>query len=311
MIERLEFRAMGCGMSASLDGKAPLPALQRRLQNVPVWFEEWEASLSRFRPESELSELNRSAGQAVPVSKTLWDVFVAARTACEETGGLVNPAVLPSMQAAGYDRSFTELNLNASQAMAVIAPPAPLGLSEAVQANPLVQTLTLSAGTGLDFGGIAKGWAAWQTAERLRPFGAALVDAGGDLAISGLRPGGELWEIGVMNPLQPENDLLYLALGRCGVATSGRDYRRWQAGGRMQHHIIDPRTGLPAETDVLAATVVAPDTATAEAAAKTVLILGSRDGLKWLEQRPGLAGLVVFEDGRWMGSARMEKYIWN
>jgi thiamine biosynthesis lipoprotein len=81
------------------------------------------------------------------------------------------------------------------------------------------------------------------------------------------------------------------------VATSGRDYRRWKQDGRWNHHIIDPRTGEPAVTDVLTATVVAPNVMEAEMAAKVVLILGSREGLEWLERRSGYAGLVVQETG--------------
>jgi thiamine biosynthesis lipoprotein len=96
-----------------------------------------------------------------------------------------------------------------------------------------------------------------------------------------------------------------------GIATSGRDYRRWYKNGVWQHHIIDPRTNRPAQTDVLSATVVASFASLAEMAAKTVLIMGSLDGLRWLEKHPGFAGLVVLDDGTTLHSRRWINHIWR
>jgi thiamine biosynthesis lipoprotein len=93
-----------------------------------------------------------------------------------------------------------------------------------------------------------------------------------------------------------------------GLATSGTDYRRWQLGGRWYHHILDPRTGRPAVTDVLTATVVAPSAARAEVAAKASLILGSQAGLAWLQARPELAGCLVLEDGRVLRTESLAAY---
>jgi thiamine biosynthesis lipoprotein len=95
------------------------------------------------------------------------------------------------------------------------------------------------------------------------------------------------------------------------VATSGRDYRRWRRNGVWQHHIIDPRTNRPAKTDVLCATVIAPSACQAEMAAKTLLIMGSLEGLRWLEARPTFAGLVVLEDGTTLHSRRWLEHIWR
>lgn len=135
----------------------------------------------------------------------------------------------------------------------------------------------------LDLGGIAKGWAADIAAQRLAKAGPALIDAGGDIAVSGPMADGSPWPIAIANPFAPEDSLGLLLLVRGAVATSGRDYRRWTRGGVEQHHIIDPRTGQPAQTDVLSATIVAPDGPAAEMAAKVALILGSQAGLAWLD----------------------------
>jgi thiamine biosynthesis lipoprotein len=162
----------------------------------------------------------------------------------------------------------------------------------------------------LDFGGMAKGWAADQAARRLSSVAPALVDAGGDIAVSDAMASGEAWPIAIADPFKADADLDLLMVNRGGVATSGRDYRRWQREGKWLHHIIDPRTGAPAETDVLTATVIGPTTAEAEVAAKVALILGSQTGMQWIEARPELAGLLVLENGQVVRSRRLDKYMW-
>ena len=98
-MNRLEFRAMGSQILAVVDGETA--RAEARLAEVPRWFEAWEERLSRFRPESELSRLNRSAGREVPVSRVLWDVIEAALEAAQSTGGIVRPTVLEALVAAG------------------------------------------------------------------------------------------------------------------------------------------------------------------------------------------------------------------
>jgi thiamine biosynthesis lipoprotein len=277
------------------------------LDEVPTWFEDWEQTLSRFRPDSELSRLNRTFDQYIRVSDTLWDVFQYALSAETITNGLVTPTVLDAMLNAGYDQSFDTLPRHQSQ----------YGLQVPSAVNPLSiiiwdeksQTICLPYGVRLDFGGVAKGWAAHQTAERLKEYGPALMNAAGDIAIASSLAGGIPWEIGVRNPFRESTDFETLKLKRCGVATSGRDRRRWNQNGLPRHHIIDPNTGRPAETDVMTATIVAPTVMEAEAAAKTVLILGSEEGLKWIESDPTLAGIIVLENGHTFYSQRISEYL--
>jgi thiamine biosynthesis lipoprotein len=169
------------------------------------------------------------------------------------------------------------------------------------------RTVRLPAGMRLDFGGVAKGWAAHQAMRRLEAHGPALVDAGGDIAMSGGQRSGEPWKIAIENPRQAGKNIGVLHVGRAGVATSGVDYRRWKQGDRWSHHIIDPRTGRPAETDILTATIVAPNVLEAEWAAKAVLIQGSRAGMAWLAERPIYAGLIVLQNGAVLRSESLRR----
>jgi len=298
---------MGSHMLAVLDSDS-LEA-ESALQTVPDWFEIWEQSLSRFRADSELSCLNRAGGQPVAVSETLWEVFQAARQTEQETAGLVRPTLLDALLQAGYDRSFEALTpQNAPSRSASYEFPA---LAEQVTCDPARRSLNLGDGRHLDLGGVAKGWAAEKAVQRLKPYGSALVDAGGDIAVSGPRPDGQPWAIGVSDPFHPETNIATLLLEQGSVATSGTDYHRWKQGKLWNHHIIDPRSGLPANTDLLTVTVVAPNAIRAEAAAKAVLILGSSSGMDWLEADPDLAGLMVLQFGGIRHSRRMAEFIWR
>lgn len=302
------FRAMGCQMKAMIDSDSPHAA--EALQEVPRWFASWERCLSRFREDSELSHLNRRAGVPTRVSATMWEVLRAALLAAQLSEGLVVPTVLPALEAAGYDRPFEQVSMGGPWET-VYAWKTPPCAWQRVHLDPERRTVTLPHGVRLDLGGIAKGWAADSVVRRLKPYGPALMDAGGDIAVSGPMRNGQPWPIGVADPRPAPTGFLahppllgVIWLARGGVATSGRDVRRWRRGDEVQHHLIDPRTGQPARTDILTVTVVAPSAYEAEIAAKVVFILGSQEGLAWLEKRPGTAGLVVREDGEVLWSSR-------
>jgi FAD:protein FMN transferase len=309
MNHKIEFRAMGCRMIAVVDTlpNKPEPVL---LQQTPAWFEEWEQSLSRFRADSELNKFNLLAGWPVPVSETFWDVFQVAREAEQASGGLVTPIILEALVEAGYDRSF-DLMPKALPTPALRPWYAANSLAE-VFLDENDHSICMPIDMRLDFGGVAKGWAAHQAAKLLAGYGAALVSAGGDISIVGEQFDGRPWPVSIDNPFEPGEMLGLLMLpGSCGVATSGTDYRRWLQGGRLSHHIIDPRTGIPAQTDLVAATVVAPDAMQAEMGAKVALISGSDRGLEWIEARPEMAALLVRETGEVLLSEKMKAYFWR
>jgi FAD:protein FMN transferase len=303
MLRRLEFHAMGCEMLAVLESSM----LSQTVPVVTQWFEEWEQVLSRFRNNSELTRLNQTHDCPIQVSEVLWDVFQAALEAEQMTDGLVTPTVLHAMIDAGYDRPFEEIGSRSTSLNASID-----GVDSprmGVDANEVDRTITLHKGIGLDFGGIAKGWAAHQAMERLQVEGPALVDAAGDIAISGPRSDGGPWQIGIADPFHKGEEIEILFVNGCGVATSGKDRRRWHRDGALKHHIINPLTNQPAETDVLTVTVIAPNVMQAEAAAKAAFIQSSGPGLDWIEAHPEFAALFILDNGRTIYSEKMEEYL--
>ena len=301
-MQRLEFRAMGCHMTAILDTDRNAASVKK----VPAWLEAWEQTFSRFRADSELSRLNQRAGQWTRVSASMWDVMHLALVAARWTDGIYSPTILNALEAAGYDRTFDAITASAEPIM-----PQPDGQWRSIRRQSLNRSICLPPDVRLDLGGIVKGWAAARAAKKLSAHGPTLIDAGGDVAVSGPRTDGAPWPIGVSNPFEPDRPFETLKIERGGVATSGKDYRRWLRDDKWQHHLIDPRTGLPAQTDVLSVTVIAPTTHEAEIAAKVVAITGSEQGLAWLDDLPGYAAIVVREDGRAVYSTQMNHYLWN
>jgi thiamine biosynthesis lipoprotein len=311
IMEEILFRAMGCEIFCGVDSEHP--RVRERLARVPAMFEAWEQTLSRFRADSELSQLNARAGQTIRVSDTLWRVLELARRAEEISGGLVVPTVLDALIAAGYDRSFDNLR----EANLPMSRPSTFSETSKVldgswQLHPATHSVTLAPDTHLDLNGVAKGWAVEQTARYLGELGPALVDGGGDMVMTAPHMNGEPWHIGIEDAFTPEQDndaLPVLAITHGATATSGRNFRKWLRDGKPMHHLIDPRTGLPAATDVWCATVIAPTILQAEVAAKVVLLLGAAKGMEWIDARAELAALAILENGALVTSARMEEFI--
>jgi thiamine biosynthesis lipoprotein len=303
MLHQTEFRAMGCRIFAAIDS----PSQPHPLEDLPRWFDEWEDHLSRFRPDSELNRINRANGIPTKVSAVLADVLEYALEAETLSDGLVTPVLLDALISAGYDRSFSllpEESFGARSAQLEFIP----SLVE-IDWEPSTTTLWLPPDLHLDFGGVAKGWAADQAAKRLAVFGPTLVDGQGDIAISGPQSDGSPWKIGVADPFEKTENIAYLHIHKGGVATSGRDRRTWLRNGEAAHHIIDPRTGQPAQTDVLTATAIAPTVMQAEVVAKTLLILGSENAMFWLDAHPEFDALLVLGDGQVLTSENIENYL--
>ncbi len=293
------FHAMGCQMAAWVISDDP--RAQAALIQVEQWMHRVEQALSRFRPDSDLSRLNAAAGRPYRAGPILWEVTQKALAMAQATQGLFDPTIGQALIQAGYDRTFTELAHSShddAQTFQALEPSgASSGAWQGVQLDPQEHTILLPPHTRLDLGGIAKGWAADQALALLRPWGPALVDAGGDLAIGDPPPDQDGWPLAVMDPLDPESDLVFLHLANQGLATSGTDHRRWRSRGRWHHHLIHPQQGRPAETDILTATVIAETAMEADVWASDLVIMGSAQADQWLHQHPHLSALLVQYDG--------------
>ncbi len=228
-----------------------------------------EARFTRFLRDSELSQLNAGQGRYTPVSPEMFAMLEAALWAYDESEGLVNAAVLPALLAAGYDRPFSQgLNQPASVIAVQTAP-----LPDVLRLDAPTRSAAVAPGVALDLGGIAKGFLADQLIDELGDN--AVCNLGGDLRVRGSGPDGDGWHIGLC-------DRTIVALTEGAVATSGVTRRRW---GQGMHHLIDPRTGLPARTDLLEASVVTDWALRGEVYAKCAVLLGAVRGAAFLDAR--------------------------
>jgi thiamine biosynthesis lipoprotein len=170
----------------------------------------------------------------------------------------------------------------------------PGGAWRSIRVDAHQRTVTLPIGAALDFGGIAKGMAVDAALEALIAAGISpvAVEAGGDLRVHGLPTGQTDWPVAV-NLLEGNETI---ALLRGALATSSRARRCWQRGGLTVHHILDPRSGMPAETGIWSVTVAAARCTQADVAAKAAFILGPGAGRGFLV-RHRLAALIVLESG--------------
>lgn len=279
-MERTSFRAMGTDVELLLD-LPPGRYTEHAFAAARAEFARLEAILSRFRPDSELSVLNR-AGR-LDAGPDLLRVTELALEARERTGGRFDPTVHEALVAAGYDRTFEEIG--AGGTVVAMRPAARcLGAVTVAREN---REIVLAPGVKLDFGGIGKGYAVDRACELLAPFGPCLVSAGGDLAV-----GDGSWPVGV----ETHGGELTLELTSGAIATSGADRRRWRTREGEAHHLIDPRTGAPAETDLLRVTVAGRTAVDAEVLAKSLFLAGAERAALEADEL-GAPAVLTLRDG--------------
>ena len=258
------------GVDVVVGGAAPAERAAIR-----ALFAAHDARFSRFRADSELTAVNRSASEAVIVSSTFARVLRVALAAAARTDGLVDPTLGGAVEAAGYDRDFDRLRPD----------PRPCGRPEPSRRGAVRldgRLLRRPSGLRLDLNGVVKALAVDQALSLIGGPGLGFVAAGGDVAVRG----------GAVVGLADGTSVRVLA---GGVATSGSAKRRWRRGGREQHHLIAPATGRPAASCWEQVTVAAGSCLAADVAAKAAF-LRSEEGPAWLDAH-GLAGRFVTHDG--------------
>lgn len=264
-------------------------ALNRAQMIVEELFREIDATCSRFRADSELSRLNARAGETVALSPLLDEAIRTALQTAQMTDGLVDLTVGRKLQEIGYTVTFRDI---ASNGPALELRVEPIAGWKALDYNPTQCTIRIPRGTAIDLGASGKAWAADKAAaEVASQLGVGvLVECGGDVAVNGPTPQ-DGWPVRVGTEGDAEDVVIFDG----GLATSGTTARRWRRGETELHHIIDPATGLPAQTKWAMASVAAATCVEANAAATAALIL-SAQAPEWLE-RHHLPARLIAKDG--------------
>lgn len=244
-----------------------------------------EAVASRFRPDSEISALTRSGGQPTAVSEMLANLLDAALTAARLTDGAVDPTVGAALVALGYDRDLSALGDAGPGAVSILTP----AVWSMVTLDDRV--VTVPHGVLLDLGATAKAVAADQCAQRIHQItgSGVLVNLGGDIATAGPAPDGG-WQV-LIHDADGDPESAIALPSETALATSSTLRRRWRRGDDMLHHILDPRTGRPADP-VWRTVSVAAQTCYAANTVSTAAVVRGWSALEWIRALGMTARLV-------------------
>lgn len=303
-----EFPAMNTTIQVAAEGEQE--DLQLGFSQVRQFIAASEGRFSRFRESSELCQLNRSAGAWFQASPGMFELVWEAYQLYSLTEGLFDPSILKALIAAGYDRSMDEIKISPSLLPREHSAVKGSRFGE-TRFDAARKAILLPAQVQIDLGGIAKGWIAARASEILNQYSTVcVVSAGGDMVFKGIPSGQTAWQVAVEDPEDGDRVLAILNIEAGALATSSVTRRRWVQGDRIRHHIIDPRTGEPAESDWVSVSVVAGDPPTAEAFAKALLIAGPQDGPQLASKASNLKYIAVQADGSLWGTSQSKEMIY-
>jgi FAD:protein FMN transferase len=255
---------------------------QRRLAEL-------ERRWSRFEADSDVNRINSGAGRPVAVCGDTFLLVTRAVEAWRMTGGAFDPTVLASMHAIGYDRTFLEMT-----GIAPVGTLEPSAGCAGVVLDARLRTVMVPVGVGLDLGGIGKGLAADLVVAEMIGFGArgACVNLGGDVRVDGESPSGDGWELAIADPFNESRFLATVRIASGALVTSSTKMRAWVQGGRSVHHLINPLTGGPSESDLSSVSVLTAHAWSGEALAKAMIIVGIETAQQ-LAAAAGVTGVLV------------------
>ena len=300
----LSFHAMGTQCRVVLRAARPSDAACYQ-NDVLHWVASFEATYSRFIPESLIGRINACAGVGwVEVDSETERIFELCEQLVFATRGAFDPTALPLIRLWNWKAEAPVIPNDA----AVQAARELVGWSR-VQRRPGAVYLS-RPGMSIDLGGIGKEFAVDRVLAMALERGIenVLVDFGQDIRAQGCPADKPAWYIGLQDPVEPTRCWCGLAVKNQAVATSGDYFRSFTRNGKRYGHIIDPRTGYPVNNTCRAVTVIAPSCTVAGVLSTTAFVLGPNDGLGFISNFFGAEGCVVTERGTF-NTRRFQSYV--
>ncbi|HET7764800.1 MAG TPA: FAD:protein FMN transferase [Burkholderiales bacterium] len=267
-------------------GEAALDAAMREMHRI-------DRAMSPFKPDSELSRLNRDAGKGpVPASREMFELIERSIEFSELSGGAFD------ITFASVGSLFDYRN-GIKPAADELAAALPAVDYRYIRLDHRERTIRFAhEKVKIDLGGIAKGHAVDNCIALLKSRGVAqaLVMAGGDSRVLGDKRG-RPWVIGVQDPRRKNALVARIPLVDAAISTSGDYERYFEADGVRYHHILDPKTGASA-TGARSVTIIGPDATTTEGISKSAFVKGPEDGIRFVEALPGIDAVIVDGEGR-------------
>ena len=252
----------------------------------------YEQLLSKTIATSDVSRINAAQGKTVTVDPETWVILQRAKEISAQTGGAFSVTIAPV--SALWTFTGMETNSVPTDEMRLATLPLVDDQKIALGDN---NTVTLPAGMQIDLGGIAKGYIADKVAQLLREKAyAGIVSLGGNVYTVGTKPDGSKFSVGIKDPEATHLSKAIIYTGDCTVVTSGTYERGFSFGGVRYHHILDPKTGWPAQSDLVSATFVTDSSMTADALATACIVMGSEKSLE-LAAAQGLDAIFIKKDG--------------
>ncbi|MHB8904226.1 MAG: FAD:protein FMN transferase [Patescibacteria group bacterium] len=309
-----EFKAMGTDIIISALIEPEKQNILKEAENIVL---EFEKRFSRFIKDNELTNFNDSAETKIEVTEMMLELLKESIHYFIKTKGIFDPTIIGSLEKVGYDKNFLDINSkpenNLSKKINLDQIRAEFNLRHKISdlkiKNKIIEK---PVGFRVDFGGIGKGYITdFLSRTVLADLENFWISAGGDILAVG-NPGDDIgWDIGVQNPLKPEENIFFINTNgeKLGIATSGIIKRSGQSGDFQWNHLIDPRSGLSVINNILSVTVISSSAIKADIYAKTILILGEEDGLEFIEREDDSAGLIFTKDNKLIFSKRADLYL--
>lgn len=262
---------------------------------------EFDENLDRFKPSSELSEISKNAGvSAVKISEETHALLVWAKKCAIDTGGFFDPTIgaLTELWNIGGEDFVPPAESEIKEARKKVGYKALQVWEDAAQSPRAMYAELKKEGMVLDLGAIAKGRAADLVANKLREFGVrrAILDFGGNIYVLGTPVDEDAWIVGIRDPNNPEEIILKLTATDEAIVSSGT-YERFSAyEDKTYHHIINPFTGKPADTDVIAATVIHPISTYADAYVTSLIVMGKQRAIDFINKEK-LTAVLFYKGG--------------
>ena len=274
------------------------------LQDIWTLCQREENLLSKTISTSDVARINTSDGEPVTVDPETWSILQSGKAYNAVSGGAFCLTIGALTSIWDFSGNTAVVPSEALRNAAV----AKVDDTQLTLEEP--NTVVLSPGYSIDLGGIAKGWIANQVAALCenRCLGAA-ISLGGNVYVTGSKPDGSLWKVAIQDPDNPNTGYAaVLQLTKGSVVTSGVYQRYFYKDGIRYHHILNPETGLPADTGLVSVTVISEDSMICDALATAVMVMGIESGLQLLNDQ-GLDGLLITADRQmYLTEGFAEKY---
>ncbi|NMP36854.1 MAG: FAD:protein FMN transferase [Clostridiales bacterium] len=286
------YKAMDTVMSVTIYDKSERGKdVDKLLTACGSTIENYDNMFSVNSESSDVFKINASAGKSAEVSAETAQLIARASEISKGTGGLFDITVYPLSKAWG----FTDKKYGVPSDAEIAALLGGVGYNKVSVSGSHVG---LENGSGIDLGGIAKGYVSQMLANYLKSNGvqSAVINLGGNVQVIGSRLSGEKWGVGIRDPLDSEKTLGILSVSDTAVVTSGSYERYFEKDSVKYHHIIDPRTGKPADSDLVSVSIIACDGTTADALSTALFVMGSENAAEYQKANGGFEYVMVTKD---------------